>query len=634
MTHLKMNIGIFFNDLYKIKDNEDFMEQFINHSKSGSRHKMIEMVMQQQQVAGLKICSAFVGKNNEKARNLFSDINLIKKDTARETIAHKINQLTRGLFAVESENLLAIEIILSRARHEFSVGLHEKCCRDCDYAIELLNSVQMSRENELDNYKTLFSALKHQALKLIYKNINKFDCNNNPTVSVKVDGKRSKKLLSCSDAVTLSHDSVRGRHLIATRNIKAGTVVIIDKPFAFSTDKQALCTNCLHCHVSFSLEEQTKIPCSNCQTVAFCSEECRKEAWDSYHKYECIIFDIFIENLDSNQQCSHLLLAYRTTVIKAINKESNTLDKEFLNYHREEIDNDNKFNKTVISRYDPLDYKTVYLLETHCKKSDPRVNLARAIKAVYLAKRMQYVFEQTRVENIEEEEIKILAVAIMRHMQAINCNAYEIVENIRDQRTKIWEPRNIGGAIYTTVSLVNHSCYPNVVRHSYPDGKVVVRALRFIAKGSEILDCYGPHFISDELLSRQKLLSDKYSFICTCEACKNDWKLSTSDTVFRCLCGSKIDVKQSHCTRVSCSRKADIKKLSDQLIKSTKKRVSAINIMYDGNYVQALPLLLEHSAFVHKNLIEPNIEAAKTQQSIIQCFNSMSNISQLSSAHF
>lgn len=186
-----------------------------------------------------------------------------------------------------------------------------------------------------------------------------------------------------------------------------------------------------------------------------------------------MIFDIFLENLDSNQQCSHLLLAYRTTVIKAINKESNTLDTEFLKYHREEIDDDNKFNKTIISRYDPFDYKTVYLLETHCKKSEPRVNLARAIKAVYLAKCMQYVFEQTRVKNIEEEEIKILAVAIMRHMQAINCNAYEIVENIRDQRTKIWEPRNIGGAIYTTVSLVNHSCYPNVVRHSYPDGNLI-----------------------------------------------------------------------------------------------------------------------------------------------------------------
>lgn len=158
-------------------------------------------------------------------------------------------------------------------------------------------------------------------------------------------------------------------------------------------------------------------------------------------------------------------------------------------------------------------------------------------------------------------------------------------------------------------------------------GKVAVRALRFIEKGSEILDCYGPHFISDKLLSRQKYLSDKYYFICTCDACKNDWKLPMGETIFRCLCGSKIDHKQSRCTRVSCSRKADIKKSNDQLIKSTKKRVSAITKMYDGNYVQALPLLLEHSGFLDKNLMPPNIEAVKTQQSIIQCFNSMANVS-------
>ncbi|XP_014299276.1 SET and MYND domain-containing protein 4 [Microplitis demolitor] len=626
-----MTIGKFFNDVYKVKDDETFIKQFNDYSKSGNRHKMIEMIMQLQQVSGLKITPMFTGKNNEKARQLFDYINFLEKETAKETVAGKINLLTQALFAVESNNLLplGIQIVLSRARHAFSVGLYQKCCKDCDYAIQLLDNIKISCEDELDNYKKISSVLKSQAKKLISKNSNEFNNNNNNNllVIIEIDGKRNKKLLSCSEAVTFSHNSVRGRHLVAARNIKAGSVVIIDKPFAFSTDKQALGTNCLHCHVSFSLEDKIKIPCANCQTVSFCSEKCRREAWDSYHKYECMIFNIFIENFDSNRQRSHLLLAYRATVIKAINKELNTLDKEFMDYHREKNEDRNEFIRSDINVYDPLDYKTVYLLETHCKKSDCQLNLARAIKAVYLAKCLEFIFEEFGIKSLGVEEIKILAVGIMRHMQAIDCNAYEIVENIRDEETKTWEPINIGGAIYTTVSLVNHSCYPNVVRHSYPGGKVAVRALRFIEKGSEILDCYGPHFISDKLLSRQKYLSDKYYFICTCDACKNDWKLPMGETIFRCLCGSKIDHKQSRCTRVSCSRKADIKKSNDQLIKSTKKRVSAITKMYDGNYVQALPLLLEHSGFLDKNLMPPNIEAVKTQQSIIQCFNSMANVS-------
>lgn len=70
-----------------------------------------------------------------------------------------------------------------------------------------------------------------------------------------------------------------------------------------------------------------------------------------------------------------------------------------------------------------------------------------------------------------KESFISLAVAILHHLQAINCNAYEIVENIYDKKTHIWEPRQIGGAIYPSVSLINHSCYPNVVRHTYPSGK-------------------------------------------------------------------------------------------------------------------------------------------------------------------
>lgn len=73
--------------------------------------------------------------------------------------------------------------------------------------------------------------------------------------------------------------------------------------------------------------------------------------------------------------------------------------------------------------------------------------------------------------SINQEQIILLSIGNFRHLQAICCNAYEIVENVRNQISKVIEPRNIGGAIYTTVSLTNHSCYPNVIRHSFPRGK-------------------------------------------------------------------------------------------------------------------------------------------------------------------
>jgi hypothetical protein len=52
---------------------------------------------------------------------------------------------------------------------------------------------------------------------------------------------------------------------------------------------------------------------------------------------------------------------------------------------------------------------------------------------------------------------------------------------------------DLGGAVYPTVSLSNHSCVPNTMRHN--DGAVVfLRAATTIPKGEEITDNYGHFF--------------------------------------------------------------------------------------------------------------------------------------------
>lgn len=101
---------------------------------------------------------------------------------------------------------------------------------------------------------------------------------------------------------------------------------------------------------------------------------------------------------------------------------------------------------------------------------EPNANLIRTIEAIFFAKCLIFVLSKLDIVCTTETFVT-LAVAVLHHLQAINCNAYEIIENVYDETTRVWEPRNIGGAIYTTVSLVNHSCYPNVVRHTYSNGK-------------------------------------------------------------------------------------------------------------------------------------------------------------------
>ncbi|KAK0178557.1 hypothetical protein PV327_007435 [Microctonus hyperodae] len=557
------------------------MKQFDQYSKDGDRYSMIEMVMQVEQASKLEITSLFNCKDNCRAQELYNNA-----------------QFTEALFAVTANTSLFFEIITTRIQHWFAIGSYIKCYKDCDYAMTSLSIVTKSNVEmeDVQKYQAICMTMKKKCIKLLNKKKLKGLNIDNMKKIPKINGTLNKKLICCSDALTFAHKIVRGRHLVATRNIKAGSVLIVDKPFAFSTDNQALLTNCLHCHISLESDENIKIPCLNCQSVSFCSENCCKEAWNNYHKYECSIFGNFIEtsnHVKTADARSFSLLAYRTTIAKAINKQFCTLNPEFLDYQSAKCENVEKSLEIDMSidTYDPLDYRTVYSLETHCYEARPNINLARAIKSVYLAKCLVYSLRKIQPkanEIVNSHQIILLAVAMMRHMQAINYNAYEIVENYRNETSKVWEPRSIGGAIYTSVSLVNHGCYPNIVRHSYPGGIVVVRSIRFIEKGSEIFDCYGPHFISDPLSDRQRYLKE--------------------------------------CS--SCSRKIDIIKLNDKLMRSVKNRVIATSKMYEGCYSEALLLLLDHSGLIDKILIAPCNEIIKTQQSIIQCYNSMGNVSQ------
>ncbi|KAK0096842.1 hypothetical protein PV326_004191 [Microctonus aethiopoides] len=494
------------------------------------------------------------------------------KDNCKAQELYKNAQFTEALFAVTANTSLFFEIITTRIQHWFAIGSYIKCYKDCNYAMATLNTMTKSNVEVEDvrKYEAICVKMKNQCIKLLNKNKLKELNINNVEKLPKINGTSNKKLICCSDAVTFAH-----------------------------------------------------------KIVCFCSENCCKEAWDNYHKYECSIFGNFMEisnHVKAADERSSSLLAYRTTVAKAINKQFCTLDLEFLDYQNAKCRNGEKSLEIDmdIDTYDPLDYRTVYSLETHCCEARPNINLVRAIKSVYLAKCLVYTLKKIQPcanETVDSQQIVLLAAAMMRHMQAINCNAYEIVENYRNETTKVWKPRNIGGAIYTSVSLVNHGCYPNIVRHSYPGGIVVVRSLRFIEKGSEILDCYGPHFISDPLSDRQQYLKEVYNFICTCQSCIDDWKFPFSNEItLRCnFCGSAVDSIRSQC--LSCLRKIDIHKLNNKLMKSVKNRVMATSKMYEGYYLEALTLLLDHGRLIDKILIAPCNEIIKTQQSTIQCYN-------------
>ncbi|XP_011701164.1 PREDICTED: SET and MYND domain-containing protein 4-like [Wasmannia auropunctata] len=649
---------------------EPFATRFARLSASGDRRGMVGMLAEMPHVADLRPGDSYEGKDEAQAARLYEKSLGATMEPGVEHVKEirTCNILTQALFAAGANGRVFLDAIYERARRSYSLRAYASCLRDCECMLALPASFyDDSAENVryfVQRRKECLQLERECSRKLEATSSRKrgargrtFSSSSSASSSLSrrssssgalpnVDGKPHGYLASCPDSVELRSDEARGRHLVATRDIRPGTVLIVDRPFSFSTDASALGRNCLHCHATLKLEDSVKIPCRDCQTVAFCTEACRREAWEAYHRYECSIFNYFLKNSSSNerQQTSYLLLAYRTTVVQALSLRNGAgttcaLNPDFLRYHVNARDKDDDIGKECADlgtrgTYSPLDYRTVFQLETHCADVEPHVNLIRAVEAIFLAKCLISVLSKLDVVCTAETFVS-LAAAMLHHLQAINCNAYEIVENVHDEATRIWEPRNVGAAIYPTVSLVNHGCYPNVVRHSYPNGIVVVRATRFIGKGCELLDCYGPHFLSEGKLNRREFLWKKYRFLCGCDACKQNWKLPLPETTcYKCTaCSEPTDVPITNAGALTnrrcakCEKTVDLKRIEKQLRKSIQKRLSAIAKMYYGNYRDALPLLFEHAGFVNKYLAEPNVEGIKTEQCIVQCYNFLGSIS-------
>lgn len=75
--------------------------------------------------------------------------------------------------------------------------------------------------------------------------------------------------------------------IVATNDIKVGTVVAVETAFMSKNDPSTALFSCYHCH---KLHLNLK-PCEGCCYALFCDETCREVSLREYHSIECQIID-------------------------------------------------------------------------------------------------------------------------------------------------------------------------------------------------------------------------------------------------------------------------------------------------------------------------------------------------------
>lgn len=121
-----------------------------------------------------------------------------------------------------------------------------------------------------------------------------------------------------------------------------------------------------------------------------------------------------------------------------------------------------------------------------------------------------------------------------KHLQGLPCNAHSLSETTIpvESSLELVSVDYVGNALYPALSMVNHSCSPNVVRVTMASGQCVLKAIWPIMAGEQVLDNYSFHCATVPLSVRQEQLKEQYHFQCRCIACVEDWP--TFDKLLRC----------------------------------------------------------------------------------------------------
>ncbi|XP_043918041.1 histone-lysine N-methyltransferase SMYD1 isoform X2 [Protopterus annectens] len=255
----------------------------------------------------------------------------------------------------------------------------------------------------------------------------------------------------------------KGRGLKATKEFWAGDVVFAEPPYAavvFDSLTQLVCHSCF--------KKQGKLHrCGQCKFAHYCDRTCQKDGWAD-HKSEC-------SALRKYGKTPHENLRLAARILWRIEREGSALPEG------------------CIASIDEL--------------QDHLPDLTEEEKQV-LSEDVQNFLDYWPGSS------KQFGMQYISHIfGVINCNGF----TLSDQRGL----QAVGVAIFPTLCLVNHDCWPNCTV-IFNHGKIEVRSVGKINPGEELTVSYIDFLNLSK--DRKQLLQQQYYFDCTCKHCTDGIK--------------------------------------------------------------------------------------------------------------
>lgn len=285
-----------------------------------------------------------------------------------------------------------------------------------------------------------------------------------------------------------------GRSMVAERAFKAGDVILQEQAMLASISPELKFKNCNHCSIE---NFHSLIPCPNCVSVMYCSEECLEKGLKSSHRFECGITEKLhhISYGSSRVFMGSRAFFYGLTLF-------NDDVKNMMEYCEANGRTGADPFTLDYTAYDPLEeFKVFHKVKLPTKKFLYEDSF-RFYAAVYYSIYIKHPLVRSIVTTRAQKDFMLRS--ILDYMRIIGFLIIGPRQNFTNQ-------------IFPIASVCNHSCDPNMAAATYY-GHLKFIAIRPIAKGDQIVVSYGP-LAREHSDNERRQAIQMYHFDCLCDTC-------------------------------------------------------------------------------------------------------------------
>lgn len=293
-----------------------------------------------------------------------------------------------------------------------------------------------------------------------------------------------KRFPGIANVLDIRHNEEFGRHITANENIDVGKTVIVDDAFLFG-DADGRDNNYTFCDTCAKFERNF-IPCPNCVSVMFCNEECMKN--NKTHELVC-----------GATHVKHIIVQSILFAVTAF--DNNVYD--LLEFVKKNLLAD-KYAKPAVATTDAqLKYGCFLRL-----KALPKFGHKEEALTTY-----QYLLSMEKIKKLfsSKFEQRFLQHLLVQHIMILYTNM--MIAHLKPTPTKL-------SKVPGCVSLLNHSCYPNVYILDDVMRSIAI-TIRPVKKGEQLYITYQSEMLETmmDAAARQKLLEETFHFTCNCSKC-------------------------------------------------------------------------------------------------------------------